>query len=293
MEFSVVREAMMRHGVPDYYIWSFSDFFKKADFEGKNVLEVGGSCLPIEVVEAMGVESWTSVDIIGHDAGAYQQSQFADHYASLPVKNLRDLGPASTEEKYAIYDGDISRMPDGIGEIFDLAVSVNAFEHILTLPLALSKIYRSLTQGGQLLTSFGPIWSCAFGSHFWVSNDWNFLNDKQAPIPRHAHLLMSPPEMYECLIESGKEIEDVNLAISQIYHHQRVNRLFYDDYHAYFRNSDFASYSMAPHYRVEIDEVLQKSLEQRYPGRADFETYSAIASLQKKIENRQDTVSQA
>lgn len=279
---SRIKEIADIYNLPNYYVWSFHEFFKHIQFSGKNVLEIGGSSLPIQFIEALDVNSWTSIDILRHDAGAYQQVQFSDHYSSIKIKKLAEIQAECITHKYSIFDGDITKLPDRINNLFDVAVSVNAFEHILKLPLALRTTHSALTDVGILASSFGPIWSCAYGSHFWISNDWNFINEKQAPIPNHAHLLMTPPELYALLIDAGKSVTESSAAISQVFHEERVNRLFYDDYVAYFAMSDFDHFTMTPFYRVESSIENIQRLKALYPDRKDFETYSAIAILNKK-----------
>lgn len=276
-----IRQLMVAHDVPDYYIWSFEKFLSHRELEGRSVLEIGGSALPSELIEALGVSSWTSVDIIGHDSGSYQQTQFADHYASFDIKPISRLDATCLSAGYTIFDGDFNLIPGDVGDCFDIIISVNAFEHILDLPGALARMHRVLTGKGAVLTSFGPIWSCAYGSHFWVDGGFNFVNENHAPMPEHAHLLMSPPELFDVLLKAGKSFEVVANAVQQVYHSSFINRLFYDDYLAYFARSDFESFGITPIYRKEIDGERLDRLRMRYPGRSDFETYSIVAVLQK------------
>ncbi len=50
---------------------------------------------------------------------------------------------------------------------FDLVISQNVFEHIQGLNSAIDEIVRVLKPGGRLYASFAPVWTSAYGHHFF------------------------------------------------------------------------------------------------------------------------------
>jgi ubiquinone/menaquinone biosynthesis C-methylase UbiE len=52
-------------------------------------------------------------------------------------------------------------------ELFDIAFSMNAFEHILSPLTSLKQIYNRITPGGAFCTIFGPLWLSPYGAHMW------------------------------------------------------------------------------------------------------------------------------
>lgn len=266
-------KIISRNRVPDYYVYSFNYFLNWSGFAGKRVMEVGGSALPMELIESLGVTQWLSVDIINHAAGAYQQEENAEHYRTTPTFPISLAERALGAGKYVILDGDISLLPTAMDDCIDIIISVNAFEHILDFPGALARMKSALKRGGHLMATFGPIWSCQSGSHFWARSDWHF--DLPGPVPTHAHLLMRPPELHEHLLNSGVSVHETNQVVRQIYHNESVNRLAFDDYDRYFKLANFSESSLISHYKQSVDPAVLASLRERFPQLTDFETYCA------------------
>jgi SAM-dependent methyltransferase len=271
---AVMQDIAERHAIPSYFIWSFDYFQAAIEFRGKRVLEVGGSALPREFIEALGVIEWASVDILGHSAGGYQQERFAEHYRSIPVAPLGQIHKFLGRELYYICDGDAVWIPSSVADHFDVVVSVNAFEHVLDFPGLLATLKRVMRPGADLLSSFGPIWTCAHGSHFWVSADWNF--DKPGPLPGHSHLLMSASMAYTSLLEAKVDKAAAAMAVAQIYTESRVNRLGFSDYLRFLQSAAFELRYFKPHYRIEVPSDRLEELRVRYPHQEDFQTYSAV-----------------
>ena len=277
---SNLKSIAERHGIPSYYLWSFGYFLDSADFKGKRVLEVGGSSLPREFIEALGVLEWASVDIIGHSAGEYQQDLYASHYCTVPSAPLDQIHRFLCKEFYYICDGDAVFIPEAVTDHFDIVVSVNAFEHVLDFPGLLTTLDRVLRPQGMVLSSFGPIWSCAHGSHFWINSDWYF--DKPGPLPAHAHMLMSPSDTYDHLTTAGIPRKLAGQAVNQIYTASRINRLGFDDYRRFLELSTLDVQYFKPHYSVSVSEEMQNLLKSRHPSYDDFSTYSAVLCAKKR-----------
>ncbi len=54
-------------------------------------------------------------------------------------------------------------------DIFDIAFSLNAFEHIPSPFTSLKQIYDRLIPEGVFCTIFGPLWLSPYGAHMWSS----------------------------------------------------------------------------------------------------------------------------
>ena len=76
---------------------------------------------------------------------------------------------------------------------FDAIVTMSTFEHIGNLDKALSEFHRVLKQGGCVLISFEPLWTCSYGHHL------HHLGEISKLVPDWAHLLYSKNEMMEYL----------------------------------------------------------------------------------------------
>src|SRR5262249_55871556 len=69
-----------------------------------------------------------------------------------------------------------------VGE-FDLAISLNSFEHFHNPEQNLAELARSVCPGGKILISFGPPWFAPYGSHmhFFTRLPWvNLLFPERA-----------------------------------------------------------------------------------------------------------------
>ena len=52
-------------------------------------------------------------------------------------------------------------------DLYDMAFSINAFEHIPSPVTSLKQIYNCLTHEGVFCTIFGPLWLSPYGAHMW------------------------------------------------------------------------------------------------------------------------------
>ena len=122
------------HGLPGYFYNALTRFTSTTDFSGKRVLEIGGSCLPRNFLfDTLGVSLWTSVDIINHMSGSYQQKEFPSHHTDVGVEPLSSM-TSDRKTKYEILDGAAENInPDLRKQSYDIVISVNALEHILSL----------------------------------------------------------------------------------------------------------------------------------------------------------------
>jgi SAM-dependent methyltransferase len=239
----------------------------------KSVLEIGGSSLPKElVVHDLGVSSWTSVDLIAHDKGSYQLKMNELHYNDIGINELKKDSPLNLEQNYTIYNGDICKAPSQWDNKFDVAFSVNAFEHISNYIKALKAIKNCLKPGGILFTQFGPIWGSKVGHHIGVNEKLKFQNENA--LPPWSHLTYKPSEMYRFMGAQGESDKDIEQTIYQIYQCPSINRLFYEDY---IELTDLVGFST-----VDIEAVSTRNLEPEtkerlqsfHPGYEKFDIYN-------------------
>lgn len=272
--------------VPAYYINALNDFSAFGSFEGKRVLEIGGSALPRRLVlDALGARQWVCVDIINHASGAYQQSAHAAHYAAVGIQPLASATSTLPEQPYVIFDGSADEIPPAFFGRFDVVFSINAFEHVLPLATVIERCHQSLRPGGLLFSQFGPIWSCDVGSHFWVKPEFCF--NAPGPMPAWGHLRFTREELERLLTEAGVSDEDRHHALYQLYESGFVNRRFFEEYQEAMAQSAFARAAVEGLWPREVPADLQPELEQRHPGRHDFSSYGVrIVAHRQALETR-------
>lgn len=265
------------HKLFNYHVDALQFFLSNIDFEGKRVLEIGGSNMPRELVlKTLGAEKWVSVDVVGKVHYAFEQQNL--HYGREIIYPLSQADENFQADNYLIFDGFAENILDVFYNNFDIVISITAFEHILQPSAVLDKIYRSLKLGGSFYSYHGPLWSCRYGHHIWVTPELNFNN--LGPLPPFAHLLMRPAEVYSLLIRNVS-IAEANLAVHQMFFSDRVNRLFYDDYVMYMKCSDFKSFVCEPYGTESIDDVTLKKLQYYYPHIQNFDAYGMLIKAYK------------
>lgn len=246
-------------------------------FEDKIVLEVGGSNIPKDVVfKALKVKKWVCVDLIS----PYQISENPSHYKDIQICNINDenLSEIIEQNDYVVIKADASDINEKFYDKFDICISFCSFEHILTLNIVLSNIYKALKVGGYLFSMFGPLYSCFCGSHFYLDSNINF--NKQDKILDFAHLLMSNAELIELLLTHYPQ-QTANELFKQIKTSERVNRFFYEDYEEFMKLSEFKNYKLTPTNKRFINKEILLKLQTKYPGCYNFDAYSAAIVAKK------------
>lgn len=177
---------------------------------------------------------------------------------------------------------DISASRFQTGE-FDAIVSFATFEHIQSLSPALDEMFRLLKPGGCLHSSFGPIWSCAWGHHLFLRADGRSVNYTNTPLPAYCHLLMDEKSLLAHLSADGFEAGIASAVVEFVFNSPHQNRLMYDDYERLFAASKFSvtEWSSVENEQLKSlyggtpsDETLQE-LRRKYPQNTEFTT-SAI-----------------
>jgi SAM-dependent methyltransferase len=182
---------------------------------------------------------------------------------------------------YLKFHGDATHIPESFYEKFDVVVSANAFEHILTLPQVIEKIYCCLKTGGKLFTSFAPIWSCAVGHHYaggkydrvLQKTDFSFNNIEKDGVPPFIHLLKNEEETREYFADKSLPFgqAQIDCLCKWSYHSDEINRLFFEDYEEIMANSKFKKYKMTPIWIQEPSKEIFEELCKKYPEYKRFD----------------------
>lgn len=72
--------------------------------------------------------------------------------------------------------------------MFDLVLSVNAFEHIPDPRAAYAELIRVTKPGALVMLQFDPLWNSAFGHHLWHLNFEPWTHLTLAPCAMHAEI---------------------------------------------------------------------------------------------------------
>lgn len=251
-------------------------FTAKFDTRGKRILEVGGSNLPRDYVFDLAQPAqWVCVDPIDTDTLAAMNAgtaePYLDHLRAVGVARLGDT--AMLEQPYAILAEPMEDCFGALPPTFDLVFSVACFEHIHRLDAALASIQAALRPGGTMWSQFSPIWSSIEGHHCsWIPH--GRLPEAAAAgtglIPPFGHLTHSETEL-RALLEGSYSPADLDWAIHSIFHHDYINRLFFDDYVAILGRAPFAETDLRGIWPVEIDAAIKAVLAAKYPDRTGFE----------------------
>jgi SAM-dependent methyltransferase len=214
--------------------------------KGKTVLEIGGSNFPRELLfDVLRVNKWVCVDYLENWAKDREASTMglnrllndSDKTNDFSVFSLDNAENNLNSKDYLKFHGDATCIPENFYEKFDVVVSANAFEHILTLPQVIEKIFCCLVKGGKFYTGFAPIWSCANGHHYAGGKyngaqkgyDISFNNIERDGIPPFIHLLKNESETREYFLDKKLQFgqEQIDCLCKWSYHTNEINRLFF------------------------------------------------------------------
>ncbi|WP_333335946.1 methyltransferase domain-containing protein [Microcoleus sp. BROC3] len=263
-------------------------------FEGKDVLEVGGS-LPKEfVLDYLNVKSWSALE--APDFEVYLDRGASEREGSkLGKVDYSAFGFTERElSNYNFFAGYIEELPPAYYQKYDLIFSIAAFEHIHKFPLALEKMFLALKPGGQLFSIFTPVWSAHDGHYLppiTEPNQGKTFNFQNSPIPPWGHLLMRPPELGRYLYQhTDKETAD---AITHyVYNSPHINRFFTEDYVEFINQSSFIVKRLEAIGLIPIEKNTQETLEKLYPGRTQFANNGILAVLEKPENKKKENISE-
>ncbi len=256
-------------------------------FEGKDVLEVGGSLPKNFVLDYLNVKSWSAIETPDYEAALKEVGGLSHEGTIIP--NVNDVSKFGFHnralEDYNFFLENVEDIPSEYYNKYDLIFSIAAFEHIQKFPIALEKMFFALKPGGQLFSMFSPIWSARDGHHLPNITDkqgttFNFGN---SPIPPWGHLLMKPAEMCRYLYKFTDK-DTANLIVYYVYNSPHINRFFTEDYIEFINESLFSVSRLDLTFPAIIEKETQLALEKLYPGRTKFENNGILLILEKALE---------
>jgi len=239
------------------------------DFNGKKVLEIGGSNIPFDLIfNKLKVANWTCVDYLDKWTQNLVNDKTEDNFCIFPLDNKSQ--PFNCDFQYLKYNGDASNIPETFYEQFDAVISLSCFEHVFNLHEVIDKIFRCLKPDGLLLSYFAPIWSSRFGHHYWFSQRYSHSNCLIDNIPPFIHLLHSEAEVRRILVGKIPPEAIDNLCHFSFSDNQNcTNRLFFEDYEKIMKNSQFSKFKITP-FNVFIPKQIMKALQSKFPNYKKF-----------------------
>jgi SAM-dependent methyltransferase len=271
-------------GLKKYHTDLLRDMTKYIDFRNKTVLEVGGCNLPRDLVLGiLGAKKWVCVEQLKWLE--FDRKTMPSERVFYPL-NHPDSKQIIHDNDYIVFDGSATEIGKELHGEFDACVSFAAFEHFDDLPKAVDCIHRALKPNGLLCSSFGPIWSCNVGHHFWIegSHFYHFNNIKGSHLPPFVHLLYSASEIDELLnpfYTTEEEIQIKNEIVDQVANKTRSQGLFYEDYLDIMKESRFGNVSVIPYWQNAVDETTWNKLCLRYPNYRSFNVNGVRIVAQK------------
>jgi 2-polyprenyl-3-methyl-5-hydroxy-6-metoxy-1,4-benzoquinol methylase len=148
---------------------------------GKRVLEIGG-CTPVKYLASIKPANWTCFNLDRKAVSEFQEQVRKEGLHTMTAF-FQDAATISANES------------------FDVAYSINAFEHIANLPKVLDAIYASLSYCGYLFSVFGPIWSSAVGHHLSVPSESGPISFNDGVIAPWEHLTSTRDELRQRLLK--------------------------------------------------------------------------------------------
>lgn len=244
------------------------------NFQGKNVLEVGGSIPADLALTEMGAHQWVANEYLDY---------WTEIGAPLPTNDIFEISGAVYQKHlpYSVLTGAIENLPESYFNKFDVVFSIAAFEHIGKFPEALDRMYRSLKRGGTLVSIFAPIWSSHDGHHLpsVFNEDGDEFSFSNNPLPPWGHLYMSREEMYDYLSE--KYSQDFSRKVMYyIFNSNHINRYFFKDFEKFIRESKFTSKSITPLFPREIPDQVHETLIRKF-GHQDYAHNGMLVLLKK------------
>jgi len=275
----------------------YAELCRKAlGFEGKDILEVGGSLPKAYVFAQLKARSWSCVESPEYALFNKDQPNFSlnkNKGSNMPnISECTETGFKDTklpQGQYNLFYANIEDLPEEHFSRYDLVFSIAAFEHIHKFPQALDKMYMALKPGGKLFAMFSPIWSAHNGHRLPDIRDkyGKLFNYSDSPIPAWGHLIMRPADLCQYLYRfTDKETAD--LMVYHVYNSPQINRFFTEDYMRFFRQSRFKIIKMEDTFFCKTQDKTQAILEGLYPGRSRFTNNGMQVILERPMEDPGD-----
>lgn len=139
------------------------------------------------------------------------------------------IGNPQIEAPNAFFCRSDIRQTDFADNSFDRVVSYAVFEHVRGIEEALAEIHRVLKPGGEFVTSFGPVWSCMWGHHLWVTTPERHIYPQSPHLPPYCHLLMEPDAL-QAELEESVSVEVAARITEFVYQSDDQNQVPHDAY---------------------------------------------------------------
>ncbi len=149
----------------------YSKVSKYVTFENSTIVDIGaGWGMHIGFIANSGAKYVTGIDVADYN------NYFKSDYKFKISQYYEKHGYKFVSNKYDLVRMDAQKIALKSSS-FDIAVSINAFEHIPNPELALLELIRILKPGGYAFISFIPVFFCDEGSHMtdYVKEPWAHL----------------------------------------------------------------------------------------------------------------------
>jgi len=210
-----------------------------------------GGALPTEYVfQILRPKTWTAVEYLGYNENQLQGNDIKNHqnyiYDNRGWKAFYETWTNKKQEK------------------FDIVYSISAFEHIYNLGECIDAIYDMLDFGGQLYSSFSPIWSGTNGSHGFFPKALGAGNS-------HEHLTHDFISMQNALINThGLPSNIAYKKAHDVYKSDQINRYTYEEYLQIFEQSKFEHKRInavnLKNFQELYSEFKVNQIVKKYPG---------------------------
>lgn len=264
------------------------EFSKLFDTEGKRILEVGGSNIPLEVIKKYtNCQQWVCVDYLEESVltalntnEQENENEYINHLRKYGVKDINFN--VFDDEPYQIYKNSVLEIDKLAQNTFDFVFSVACFEHVGQLSVALEKIRSVLKSGGKIFSAFSPIWSSSKGHHFGpiYTTKSKYPNEFDSDFDDFFHLIREEKDILN-LLEKHFSKQKAAMFYEGIYNRNYINRLFYDDYIKIFSSSKYLNFFVKPMLNRQASQNQLKMLSQKYPSRWGFE-YDGMTVIMEK-----------
>jgi len=252
------RQKYVNESFPKYHLDILESLNEKYSLRDKIIIDIGGSNIPVEVMQSFGVKKFVCLDPVSKWGYSKQKNKCF----GKPIYKLNKFKIKFNNEYSFIIDEDIENLDSSFFNKFDIAISISTFEHVTSLTKTMNIIYQILKNDGFLHSQYEPIFSCASGHHVYISKDLNFNN---MPEINYFHLLYSKDEAIQFLKKIKRfDTKIKKEIIRQAYGSKILNRFLVNQHINAIYNSNFKKYILDYFYLQPVPEKIDKTLKQKY-----------------------------
>jgi SAM-dependent methyltransferase len=218
-----------------------------------------------------------SVLCIGYTEAELAQFVAPHHPASVQVLTKWDDHEDSKVKRYPLTVGDLCERTPFADAQFDCVMMLSVMEHLQDLSAALAETRRLLRRDGELLTFFGPAWSCPYGHHLYLQGGHPLLDFSQCGMPAYLHLLCSQDEVRRFVLDNGLIEDYVPWFVRMFWEDPMINRLMFEEYPRAF-GEQFQLVGQSTCY-CEVPREFVALLRRKYAPFRDFSSYGGAFRL--------------